>query len=90
LIGGLGTFGGFALPPVLAFFVHKMGTPGYSQGFIIYIVLATLMAIISLLLSASATEEDSEDSSSEACSDEECPSTEELSSKLMSWVPGLK
>jgi len=86
LIGGLGTFGGFVLPPIMASFVHNMGMPGYSRGFLVFVGLAVVMAIVSKAL-ANLDLEDSEDDSSEACSDEECPSAEEYSAKLMSMMP---
>ncbi|HZT29896.1 MAG TPA: MFS transporter [Bryobacteraceae bacterium] len=39
-VGGLGAFGGFAIPPMLAFAVRDLGKNGYSIGFIIYLFLA--------------------------------------------------
>lgn len=39
-VGGLGAFGGFVIPPVMAFAVHNLGTPGYAIGFITFIFLA--------------------------------------------------
>jgi NNP family nitrate/nitrite transporter-like MFS transporter len=41
-VGGLGAFGGFAIPPMLAFAVRDLGKNGYSIGFIIYLALALL------------------------------------------------
>ncbi len=38
-VGGLGAFGGFAIPPLLAFAVRDLGKPGYAIGFIIFIFL---------------------------------------------------
>lgn len=49
-VGGLGAFGGFVVPPILGSFVDSYGTVGYSNGFIVYIVLAVLSIIISLVL----------------------------------------
>ncbi|MCD8493222.1 MAG: hypothetical protein LRY51_15735 [Geovibrio sp.] len=45
-VGGLGAFGGFVLPPVLASYVGRNGDAGYRQGFMVY----TLMAALSVLL----------------------------------------
>ena len=41
-VGGLGAFGGFAIPPMLAFAVRDLGKSGYSIGFIVYLFLALL------------------------------------------------
>jgi NNP family nitrate/nitrite transporter-like MFS transporter len=39
-VGGLGAFGGFVIPPVLAFAVNDLGKRGYAIGFIIFVFLA--------------------------------------------------
>jgi NNP family nitrate/nitrite transporter-like MFS transporter len=39
-VGGLGAFGGFVIPPVLAFAVKDLGKRGYAIGFIIFVFLA--------------------------------------------------
>lgn len=39
-VGGLGAFGGFVIPPVLAFAVRDLGKPGYAIGFIVFVFLA--------------------------------------------------
>lgn len=39
-VGGLGAFGGFVIPPVMAFAVHDLGAPGYAIGFITFVFLA--------------------------------------------------
>jgi NNP family nitrate/nitrite transporter-like MFS transporter len=39
-VGGLGAFGGFAIPPLMGYIVDRQGTIGYSRGFIIFIVLS--------------------------------------------------
>ncbi len=49
-VGGLGAFGGFAVPPILGFFVDKMGTIGYARGFMVYIVLAVISIFIAYIL----------------------------------------
>ena len=49
-VGGLGAFGGFAVPPILGTFVDLQGTEGYSNGFIVYVVLALMAIIISIIL----------------------------------------
>jgi NNP family nitrate/nitrite transporter-like MFS transporter len=39
-VGGLGAFGGFVIPPAMAFAVSDLGTRGYAIGFIVFVVLA--------------------------------------------------
>jgi NNP family nitrate/nitrite transporter-like MFS transporter len=39
-VGGLGAFGGFAIPPALAFAVNDLGERGYPIGFIVFVFLA--------------------------------------------------
>jgi MFS transporter, NNP family, nitrate/nitrite transporter len=41
-IGGLGAFGGFAIPPVLGIFVRLQGAQGYASGFLTFVLLALL------------------------------------------------
>jgi NNP family nitrate/nitrite transporter-like MFS transporter len=45
-VGGLGAFGGFAIPPALAFAVEDIGQAGYAIGFVVFIFLA--MASLSI------------------------------------------
>jgi NNP family nitrate/nitrite transporter-like MFS transporter len=49
-IGGLGAFGGFAIPPMLAFAVRDLGRSGYSIGFIVYLFLALLSLFMAWIL----------------------------------------
>lgn len=49
-VGGLGAFGGFVVPLILGIFVQNYGVVGYSKGFIVYIVLAIIAILISLIL----------------------------------------
>ena len=39
-VGGLGAFGGFAIPPIMGFVVAQMGDIGYVRGFMVFIVLS--------------------------------------------------
>lgn len=41
-VGGLGAFGGFVIPPMMAFAVRDLGRPGYAIGFIVFVFLALL------------------------------------------------
>ncbi len=38
-VGGIGAFGGFVIPPVMAFAVHNLGVAGYAIGFVTFIFL---------------------------------------------------
>jgi NNP family nitrate/nitrite transporter-like MFS transporter len=39
-VGGIGAFGGFAIPPAMAFAVRDLGSRGYSIGFVVFVFLA--------------------------------------------------
>jgi NNP family nitrate/nitrite transporter-like MFS transporter len=49
-VGGLGAFGGFAIPPMLAFAVRDLGKNGYAIGFVVYLFLALLSLFMAWLL----------------------------------------
>jgi len=49
-VGGLGAFGGFAIPPVMGLFVRNLGTPGYTWGFSLFIGLAAISLASTALL----------------------------------------
>lgn len=49
-VGGLGAFGGFAIPPLLAVFVRAQGAGGYAMGFAIFIGLAIASLILASVL----------------------------------------
>ncbi len=42
IVGGLGAFGGFAIPPVLGYIVDVQGTSGYANGFAVFLVLGVM------------------------------------------------
>ncbi|MEM0092663.1 MAG: MFS transporter [Saccharolobus sp.] len=46
IVGGLGAFGGFTLPPILAYFVQVYGKLGYNIGFSVFILLSILSIIL--------------------------------------------
>jgi len=50
IIGGLGAFGGFAIPPIMGLFVKINGDAGYSQGFWVFLGLTILALILFRLL----------------------------------------
>ncbi|PSQ45648.1 MFS transporter [Halobacteriales archaeon SW_7_68_16] len=50
LVGGLGAFGGFVVPPVLGLFVDVQGDAGYASGFVVFVALALASVGLSELL----------------------------------------
>jgi NNP family nitrate/nitrite transporter-like MFS transporter len=50
IIGGLGAFGGFVLPPILGLFVRMNGATGYSQGFVVFLGLSLAGLVFLMLL----------------------------------------
>ncbi len=46
IVGGLGAFGGFVVPPLMGLFIKFSGAPGYAQGFFVFLVLS----VVALLL----------------------------------------
>jgi NNP family nitrate/nitrite transporter-like MFS transporter len=56
-VGGLGAFGGFVIPPILAFAVRQIGQRGYSIGFIVFVVLALLSLSMTWVLKYAPTPE---------------------------------
>jgi NNP family nitrate/nitrite transporter-like MFS transporter len=49
-VGGLGAFGGFVIPPAMAFAVSDLGQPGYSIGFIVFVFLALLSLTLTWII----------------------------------------
>jgi NNP family nitrate/nitrite transporter-like MFS transporter len=49
-VGGLGAFGGFAIPPVMGAFVRVSGNAGYPTGFTVFIGLSLLSLSLSYIL----------------------------------------
>ncbi len=39
-VGGIGAFGGFALPPIMGAIAGKLGVIGYARGFFVFVVLS--------------------------------------------------
>lgn len=42
IVGGLGAFGGFVIPPLMGFIVKLRGIYGYSLGFMVFLAFALL------------------------------------------------
>jgi NNP family nitrate/nitrite transporter-like MFS transporter len=49
-VGGIGAFGGFAIPPAMAFAVRDLGDRGYAIGFIVFVFLALLSLWVAWVL----------------------------------------
>lgn len=49
-VGGIGAFGGFLLPPALGAVVTSYGASGYTFGFLVFVGLALLSALVAYLL----------------------------------------
>jgi NNP family nitrate/nitrite transporter-like MFS transporter len=50
IVGGLGAFGGFVIPPFMGLFVKLSGSDGYSLGFTVFLCLSILsLALFTLL-----------------------------------------
>jgi NNP family nitrate/nitrite transporter-like MFS transporter len=50
IVGGLGAFGGFVIPPVMGLFVQVWGVAGYSQGFAVFLGLSLLSLLLFAIL----------------------------------------
>jgi NNP family nitrate/nitrite transporter-like MFS transporter len=55
-VGGLGAFGGFAIPPLLGAFVARSGSDGYREGFLVFLLLAIFSIVIDIILKNMAKE----------------------------------
>jgi len=49
-VGGLGAFGGFAVPPILGLFVDIYGNIGYARGFVVYVLLGIVCLTTAIVL----------------------------------------
>jgi NNP family nitrate/nitrite transporter-like MFS transporter len=50
IVGGLGAFGGFVIPPLMALFIKFRGPAGYAQGFMVFLILSILSLILFAVL----------------------------------------
>jgi len=46
IVGGLGAFGGFVIPPLMGLFVKFNGPPGYSHGFYVFLGLSVMALLL--------------------------------------------
>ena len=49
-VGGLGAFGGFAIPPIMGTIVQFQGTAGYATGFVVFICLSAVSLFLVAVL----------------------------------------
>ncbi|MGB5620366.1 MAG: MFS transporter [Desulfobacterales bacterium] len=54
IVGGLGAFGGFVIPPLMGLFVKFNGSAGYAQGFGVFIGLSILSIVLIAVLNRQA------------------------------------
>lgn len=45
-VGGLGAFGGFAIPPLMGIIVQVQGPVGYANGFVVFVFLSTFSLLL--------------------------------------------
>jgi len=50
IIGGLGAFGGFVIPPLMGLFVKVSGSAGYAYGFAVFLILVAIGLLLLLAL----------------------------------------
>jgi NNP family nitrate/nitrite transporter-like MFS transporter len=50
IVGGLGAFGGFVIPPVMGLFVRNLGRDGYAMGFVVFLGLSLVALPLLALL----------------------------------------
>jgi len=60
IVGGLGAFGGFVLPPLMGLFVKLSGTEGYASGFAVFLGLSLLSLAFFAILNRYAPERTAE------------------------------
>ncbi len=54
VVGGLGAFGGFVIPPVMGLFVKAFGPRGYAWGYSVFVFLALVSLVVFTILSRRA------------------------------------
>lgn len=50
IVGGLGAFGGFAIPPLMGLFVKLSPVGGYALGFVVFLALALICLVLFAVL----------------------------------------
>lgn len=57
IVGGLGAFGGFAIPLLMGLVVKFQGPPGYAQGFFLFSAMSVLAMLAVARLARNAPAE---------------------------------
>jgi NNP family nitrate/nitrite transporter-like MFS transporter len=55
IVGGLGAFGGFVIPPLMGYFVKISGQPGYAYGFSVFLGLSLAGLALFMVLNQRAS-----------------------------------
>jgi NNP family nitrate/nitrite transporter-like MFS transporter len=50
IVGGLGAFGGFVIPPLMGIFVKAYGDAGYAWGYIVFVCMALVSMVVFVIL----------------------------------------
>jgi NNP family nitrate/nitrite transporter-like MFS transporter len=50
VVGGLGAFGGFVIPPLMGLFVKEFGLQGYAWGYSVFVILALSSLVVFIIL----------------------------------------
>jgi NNP family nitrate/nitrite transporter-like MFS transporter len=54
IVGGLGAFGGFVIPPLMGVFVKAYGNSGYAWGYMVFVVLSLAALVVFIILDRQA------------------------------------
>lgn len=54
IVGGLGAFGGFVIPPLMGVFVKAYGNSGYARGYMVFVVLSLAALVVFVFLNRRA------------------------------------
>ena len=57
IVGGLGAFGGFVIPPLMGIFVKAYGNAGYAWGYTVFIALSLAALMVFIILDHRSTAE---------------------------------
>lgn len=57
IVGGLGAFGGFVIPPLMGLFVKLYHTPGYAWGYAVFAILAMASVALFFILNRRAPQQ---------------------------------
>lgn len=56
IVGGLGAFGGFVIPPLMGLFARLYGASGYAWGYSVFVALALVSLVVFAILSRRSTQ----------------------------------